>query len=209
MDGHIVRLNVGGEIFTTRSETLCTVDDSVLASAYRHWRGAQEGGACTGTASDALFLDRDPRTFRFILNCLRNPELARRTQHPAFSFPAGVDSETYCAEVVYLGLHTAIPVEHCSTTVCDVMDGLAKSLATRCADAMHEHVNETVEAGVLALARPALLSMPEYRKGSADSSSANGLATNLAPEGEFPTEAELGDCCEFRASSWNGTTQSG
>ena len=65
----IVKLNVGGQHFTTSLQTLTRDPNSMLAAMFsgRHELGTTEDGS--------FFIDRDGTYFRFILNYLRNGEL--------------------------------------------------------------------------------------------------------------------------------------
>ena len=65
----IVKLNVGGQYFTTSLQTLTRDPNSMLAAMFsgRHKLETTEDGS--------FFIDRDGTYFRFILNYLRNGEL--------------------------------------------------------------------------------------------------------------------------------------
>ena len=65
----IVKLNVGGQHFTTSLQTLTRDPNSMLAAMFsgRHELETTEDGS--------FFIDRDGTSFRFILNYLRNGEL--------------------------------------------------------------------------------------------------------------------------------------
>ena len=65
----IVKLNVGGQYFTTSLQTLTRDPNSMLGAMFsgRHEVRATEDGS--------FFIDRDGTYFRFILNYLRNGEL--------------------------------------------------------------------------------------------------------------------------------------
>ena len=65
----IVKLNVGGQHFTTSLQTLTRDPYSMLAAMFsgRHEVQTTEDGS--------FFIDRDGTYFRFILNYLRNGEL--------------------------------------------------------------------------------------------------------------------------------------
>ena len=65
----IVKLNVGGQHFTTSLQTLTRDPNSMLAAMFsgRHKLETTEDGS--------FFIDRDGTYFRFILNYLRNGEL--------------------------------------------------------------------------------------------------------------------------------------
>lgn len=64
----VLRLNVGGKIYMTTRATLCSDDDSMLALMFQPASNfappAQEDGS--------VFLDRNPATFEYILDYLRN-----------------------------------------------------------------------------------------------------------------------------------------
>ena len=65
----IVKLNIGGQHFTTSLQTLKKDPNSMLAAMFsgRHELETTEDGS--------YFIDRDGTHFRFILNYLRNGEL--------------------------------------------------------------------------------------------------------------------------------------
>eukprot|EP01084_Bolivina_argentea_P229657 387563_1 len=62
----VIKLNVGGSLFTTTKQTLLNVDDCYFAKRF--------GGnfAMGPKLNDAYFIDRDPTHFRVILNFLRD-----------------------------------------------------------------------------------------------------------------------------------------
>lgn len=60
----IVRLNVGGRVFVTTKETLTDMGGNMLAVMIEHPNPAQ-------VVDEHYFIDRDPDTFRWILNYLR------------------------------------------------------------------------------------------------------------------------------------------
>lgn len=62
-----IQLNVGGTIFLTTEDTL-TSHESMLSALVRHPNPAKQ-------FNGALFIDRDPRTFRWILNFLRGSQV--------------------------------------------------------------------------------------------------------------------------------------
>ena len=64
----IVKLNVGGQHFTTSLQTLTRDPNSMLAAMFS---GRHE----LETTDGSFFIDRDGTYFRFILNYLRNGEL--------------------------------------------------------------------------------------------------------------------------------------
>ena len=65
----IVKLNVGGQYFTTSLQTLTRDPNSMLAAMFSGRRRIETTGDGT------FFIDRDGTYFRFILNYLRNGEL--------------------------------------------------------------------------------------------------------------------------------------
>ena len=65
----IVKLNVGGQYFTTSRQTLISDPNSMLAAMFSG-RHKQET-----TGDGSFFIDRDGTHFRFLLNYLRNGEL--------------------------------------------------------------------------------------------------------------------------------------
>jgi hypothetical protein len=65
----IIRLNVGGTIFSTVRSTLCSVPGSMLEAMF----SGRFGMPSLRDESGAYFLDRDPTYFGFILSYLRDP----------------------------------------------------------------------------------------------------------------------------------------
>lgn len=64
----IMRLNVGGKSFTTSLATLRSVPDSLLG---RMFEEDSRFGTPLKDESGAVFLDRDPDVFKWLLDCLR------------------------------------------------------------------------------------------------------------------------------------------
>lgn len=62
--GSLVKLNVGGHVYWTTHDTLTSHGPNMLASMVRHSNPGE-------LIDDAYFIDRDPETFRWILNHLR------------------------------------------------------------------------------------------------------------------------------------------
>ena len=65
----IIRLNVGGVLFTTLRSTLCSVPGSMLEAMF----SGRFGSPAMRDSSGAYFLDRDPEYFGFVLSYLRDP----------------------------------------------------------------------------------------------------------------------------------------
>mmetsp|Transcript_6452 Transcript_6452/g.7005 ORF Transcript_6452/g.7005 Transcript_6452/m.7005 type:complete len:206 (+) Transcript_6452:98-715(+) len=72
----IVKLNVGGQLFTTTSTTLKAVSNSMLSAMFSGRFKLEKD-----TSTNSVFIDRDPTYFHHILNWLRNktlPDLSLR-----------------------------------------------------------------------------------------------------------------------------------
>ncbi|MDA7838903.1 BTB/POZ domain-containing protein [bacterium] len=69
----LVKLNVGGHVYWTTHDTLTSRGPNMLSSMVRH----QNPGALV---EDAYFIDRDPETFRWVLNYLRGSRTLPRKQ---------------------------------------------------------------------------------------------------------------------------------
>ena len=68
MPNAIVKLNVGGQQFVTTRTTLCAVEGSMLASMF-----CKDSQFAPPLEMDgAIFLDRDPTAFPYLLNYLRD-----------------------------------------------------------------------------------------------------------------------------------------
>lgn len=67
----LVKLNVGGHVYWTTHDTLTSRGPNMLASMLRHPNPGQK-------VDDAFFIDRDPETFRWILNHLRGSKTLPR-----------------------------------------------------------------------------------------------------------------------------------
>ena len=66
----VVRLNVGGTLFTTKLETLRAAPDSKLASDVEIWR--MEDRNTYDDREKGAFFDKDPEAFAWVLGFLRN-----------------------------------------------------------------------------------------------------------------------------------------
>ena len=64
----MIKLNVGGQAFVTTEETINSMGPSMLASMIKHTVPARE-------IDGYYFIDRDPTTFRWILNYLRGSKI--------------------------------------------------------------------------------------------------------------------------------------
>ena len=72
---NIVRLNVGGKIFTSSRSTLQAVPSSLLGKMFED---ESPYGALPVDEDGNIFLDRDPEAFRWVLNFLRNRGVAAK-----------------------------------------------------------------------------------------------------------------------------------
>src|SRR5437773_2295196 len=73
--GPIVKLNVGGKVFDTSTETLTRDENSMLARMFSGTRGigaSKDGIGASKDENDRFFIDRDGDHFRHILNWLRD-----------------------------------------------------------------------------------------------------------------------------------------
>uniref|UniRef100_A0A803W0M9 Potassium channel tetramerization domain containing 8 n=1 Tax=Ficedula albicollis TaxID=59894 RepID=A0A803W0M9_FICAL len=76
----VVELNVGGQVYVTRHSTLLSVPDSTLATMFSPCRG---GPAALPRDSRArFFIDRDGFLFRYVLDYLRDKQLALPEHFP-------------------------------------------------------------------------------------------------------------------------------
>lgn len=87
--GEVIKVNVGGTLFTTRKSTLCRVPCSFLESMFsgRHRVSTDDSGA--------VFIDRNPKHFTTILDWLRDP--ATPTALP-------LEDPSFVHELEYYGL---------------------------------------------------------------------------------------------------------
>eukprot|EP01050_Picozoa_sp_SAG11_P037100 SAG11_NODE_14467_length_610_cov_102.191781_1_plen_182_part_01 len=88
--GQIVELNVGGQCFTTSSNTLQSRPGSMISAMFTRWDIPKD-------KEGRFFIDRDPRFFSEILNYLRDPE------QYVFSIDEN-HSEQFKLELDYFGL---------------------------------------------------------------------------------------------------------
>ena len=88
--GQIVELNVGGQYFTTSSNTLQSQPDSMIGAMFSRWDIPKD-------KDGRFFIDRDPKFFSQILNYLRDPD------HYEFNV-AEEDVHHFRTELTYFGL---------------------------------------------------------------------------------------------------------
>ena len=74
-----VRLNVGGTLFVTTLDTLLSQGDNMLSAMVKHPNPAKE-------IDGALFIDRDPTVFQWILNYLRGSSILPPKHTPEMFF---------------------------------------------------------------------------------------------------------------------------
>ena len=72
MSGKVIRLNVGGTLFTTTVATLTKYPDSMLAAMFNPESERPPAGK---DDNGNFFMDRNPRAFVYILEFLRNARL--------------------------------------------------------------------------------------------------------------------------------------
>jgi hypothetical protein len=87
----LINLNVGGTSFTTTMATLCSDQNSVLASMFD-----PEKTPAIKDLSGAYFIDRDPKAFSVLLNFLRTGQI--------FTMQTGVSSAQLEVEATHFGL---------------------------------------------------------------------------------------------------------
>ncbi|KAM7168339.1 BTB/POZ domain-containing protein KCTD8 [Macrochelys suwanniensis] len=75
----VVELNVGGQVYVTKHSTLLSVPDSTLASMFSPRRGSQ---AAARDSRARFFIDRDGFLFRYVLDYLRDKQLALPEHFP-------------------------------------------------------------------------------------------------------------------------------
>ncbi|XP_039395079.1 BTB/POZ domain-containing protein KCTD8 isoform X3 [Mauremys reevesii] len=79
----VVELNVGGQVYVTKHSTLLSVPDSTLASMFSPRRGSQAAARELPRDSRArFFIDRDGFLFRYVLDYLRDKQLALPEHFP-------------------------------------------------------------------------------------------------------------------------------
>nr|XP_025043169.1 BTB/POZ domain-containing protein KCTD8 isoform X2 [Pelodiscus sinensis] len=79
----VVELNVGGQVYVTKHSTLLSVPDSTLASMFAPRRGSQAAARELPRDSRArFFIDRDGFLFRYVLDYLRDKQLALPEHFP-------------------------------------------------------------------------------------------------------------------------------
>ena len=81
----VVELNVGGQVYVTKHSTLLSVPDSTLASMFSPSSprgGARRRGELTRDSRARFFIDRDGFLFRYVLDYLRDKQLALPEHFP-------------------------------------------------------------------------------------------------------------------------------
>uniref|UniRef100_A0A8C8STP0 Potassium channel tetramerization domain containing 8 n=1 Tax=Pelusios castaneus TaxID=367368 RepID=A0A8C8STP0_9SAUR len=79
----VVELNVGGQVYVTKHSTLLSVPDSTLASMFSPCRGSHAAARELPRDSRArFFIDRDGFLFRYVLDYLRDKQLALPEHFP-------------------------------------------------------------------------------------------------------------------------------
>uniref|UniRef100_A0A8C9AQF0 Potassium channel tetramerization domain containing 8 n=1 Tax=Prolemur simus TaxID=1328070 RepID=A0A8C9AQF0_PROSS len=81
----VVELNVGGQVYVTKHSTLLSVPDSTLASMFSPCSprgGARRRGELPRDSRARFFIDRDGFLFRYVLDYLRDKQLALPEHFP-------------------------------------------------------------------------------------------------------------------------------
>uniref|UniRef100_A0A7M4EQV8 Potassium channel tetramerization domain containing 8 n=1 Tax=Crocodylus porosus TaxID=8502 RepID=A0A7M4EQV8_CROPO len=78
----VVELNVGGQVYVTKHSTLLSVPDSTLASMFAPGRGGAAGRDLPRDSRARFFIDRDGFLFRYVLDYLRDKQLALPEHFP-------------------------------------------------------------------------------------------------------------------------------
>ncbi|XP_006170817.1 BTB/POZ domain-containing protein KCTD8, partial [Tupaia chinensis] len=81
----VVELNVGGQVYVTKHSTLLSVPDSTLASMFSPSSprgGARRRGELPRDSRARFFIDRDGFLFRYVLDFLRDKQLALPEHFP-------------------------------------------------------------------------------------------------------------------------------
>ena len=140
----IVRLNVGGEIFITRKSTLQAVSDSLLGKMFEddspYGEPEQDGDG-------NIFLDRDPASFRVILNYLRRGKLAAGANlSTALLLEVQADADFFCLTDLSEACESALegPDQHTCIgahfrTLAETIDGVGNKLVEVITDTAGEH----------------------------------------------------------------------
>uniref|UniRef100_A0A8D0GD86 Potassium channel tetramerization domain containing 8 n=1 Tax=Sphenodon punctatus TaxID=8508 RepID=A0A8D0GD86_SPHPU len=81
----VVELNVGGQVYVTKHSTLLSVPDSTLASMFAPCRSSHAAAGSRELPRDSrarFFIDRDGFLFRYVLDYLRDKQLALPEHFP-------------------------------------------------------------------------------------------------------------------------------
>ena len=99
MSGKVIKLNVGGTLFTTTVATLTKYPDSMLAAMFNP---ESERPPAEKDDNGNFFMDRNPRAFVYILEFLRNARLPKDI--------AGCSIEQVKWEADYFGLQDILDI---------------------------------------------------------------------------------------------------
>lgn len=78
----VVELNVGGQVYVTRHSTLLSVPDSTLATMFSPGRAGPAARQLPRDSRARFFIDRDGFLFRYVLDYLRDKQLALPEHFP-------------------------------------------------------------------------------------------------------------------------------
>ena len=107
----VLRLNVGGQKFITKRATLCALEGSMLATLFST---DSNFAPLTETGGGEIFLDRDPVSFPYILNYLRDG-CRLQVDLPNNKVPL---LQRIRADADYFGLVEL--VSHCDEKICSI-----------------------------------------------------------------------------------------
>ncbi|XP_028412328.1 uncharacterized protein LOC114535147 [Dendronephthya gigantea] len=107
-DDNIIRLNVGGQKFTTKRSTLCQVEGSLFATMFSSdWEDSVERDQ-----DGAVFFDFNPQYFVYILDYLRGRKIATPENPPPLPKVPEEHVENFRSLVEYLGFsHEIFPTK--------------------------------------------------------------------------------------------------
>lgn len=125
-NSNVVKLNVGGEIYTTTISTLCKYPDSMI--------GAMFNGSLSTSLDEygCVFIDRDGELFKYVLNYLRSSRLALPTDFKdldQLSVEADFYQITSLIELIE-ALKQPVPQKHVCMRYLEVIEVRTGNLAT-------------------------------------------------------------------------------